>query len=276
VTNSRGSLRRAARLVLPGVAFVSLTACRVDLATTINVAENGSGAITVVAKADAAALRAAPELPEALNLDDLRAAGWEVTVQDPTVQDPTTDGSLSVTARREFATVDEATMFLSQLSGENGPLREMSIVRTGGVNDSTYTFSAQGGLRDGLAGFADAEALVSLGGAPFAESLAARGMTLADVLGMSLSLTMPGEPVDTNGTAAARTDDDLTTTITWTIPVDVADAPLAATTRARDVSALVSGVIARVFLIAMILFIAAVFVYVATVIQRRSRSAPGS
>ena len=248
-----------------------MTACRVDLATTINVAENGSGSITVLATADAAALRLAPELPDALNIDDLQAAGWEVTVQNPTA-----DGGLSVTARREFATVDEATMFLSQLSGENGPLREISIVRTGGVNDSTYAFSAKGGLRDGLAGFADAEALVSLGGAPFAETLSSSGVALSDVLGMSLSLTMPGEPVDTNGTTTARTEDDLTTTITWTIPVDAADAPLAATTRARDVSALVSWFAARVFLIVMILFVAAVFVYITTVVHRRNRSAPGS
>lgn len=248
-----------------------MTACRVDLATTINVAENGSGSITVVATADAAALRTAPELPDALNVDDLRAAGWEVTVQDPTAE-----GGLSVTARREFATVDEATMFLSQLSGENGPLREMSIVRTGGVSDSTYTFSAKGGLRDGLAGFADAEALVSLGGTPFAESLSSNAMALSEVLGVSLSLTMPGEPIDTNGTTTARTDNDLTTTITWTIPVEAADTPLTATTRDRDVTALVSGFAARGFLVVMILFVAAVFVYVATVVQRRSRGAPGS
>ena len=117
---------------------------------------------------------------------------------------------------------------------------------------------------------------MSLGGAPFAESLTTRGVTLADALGMSLSLTMPGEPVDINGTTAARTDDDLTTTITWTIPVEAADAPLTATTRARDVSALVSGFAARGFLVVMILFVAAVFVYVATVVQRRSRNAPGS
>ena len=271
MTRSRGLLRRAARLVLPVVALVLLTACRVDLATTINVAENGSGSITVVATADAAALRAAPELPDALNVDDLRAAGWEVTVQNPTAE-----GGLSVTAQHEFATVDEATMFLSQLSGENGPLREMSIVRTGGVNDSTYTFSAKGGLRDGLAGFADAEALVSLGGAPFAESLTTRGMTLADALRMSLSLTMPGEPVDTNGTTTARTEDDLTSTITWTIPVDAVDTPLTATTRARDVSALVSGFAARVFLIVMISFVAGVFVYIATVVHRRNRTTTGS
>ncbi|MFM9136746.1 MAG: hypothetical protein ACKOQZ_01105, partial [Actinomycetota bacterium] len=148
------ALRMSLSLTMPGepVDTNGTTTARTedDLTTTINVAENGSGSITVVATADAAALRLAPELPDALNIDDLQAAGWEVTVQNPTAE-----GGLSVTARREFATVDEATMFLSQLSGENGPLREMSIVRTGGVNDSTYTFSAKGGLRDGLAGSAE-------------------------------------------------------------------------------------------------------------------------
>ena len=58
-----------------------LSACQVQIAADINVTENGSGQVTVVVAADAATLRAAPELVDSLQLDDLRDAGWTATVQ---------------------------------------------------------------------------------------------------------------------------------------------------------------------------------------------------
>ena len=137
------------------LAVIVLSGCRVDLATSVNVAENGSGTISVVVAADADAVRNAPELATSLNVDDLRAAGWTVDVQNPAA-----NGGLSVVAARTFATVDEASLFLTQLSGDNGPLRNIALTRTGGVNDASYQFSGVGGLPKGLAGFADADALL--------------------------------------------------------------------------------------------------------------------
>jgi hypothetical protein len=263
--------RLVARLAVGTFGALSSAACQVNLATTVNVAENGSGAITIVASADAAVLRSAPELVDSLSTDDLTTAGWGVDVQNPNAE-----GGLSVTLRRSFSTVDEATMFLAQLSGANGPLRELSLVRFGGANDSTYEFVGKAGLPQGLSGFADAEALAAIGGSPFADSLAAQGGSLADKLSMSLTVTMPGEPLSTNGATTPRADDDLTSTFSWSVPADQSELSLAASTRDRDVSAIVTGYLARVLLAAMILFVAAAVIYVATVVFRRSPAAPGS
>lgn len=256
------------------LAVVVLSGCRVDLATSVTVAENGSGTISVVVAADADAVRSAPELATSLNVDDLRAAGWTVDVQNPAA-----NSGLSVVAARTFATVDEASLFLSQLSGDNGPLRNIALTRTGGVNDASYQFSGVGGLPQGLAGFADAEALTALGGAPFAAALAEQGGVLGDVLGVSLALTMPGEPVDiseTTATLTPRQTDDASTTFTWNLALDASDSRLTAFTRDRDISAMVAWYVARGLLVFMILLIAAATAYIATVVYRRSRSTPAS
>ncbi len=256
------------------LAVVVLSGCRVDLATSVNVAENGSGTISVVVTADADAVRNAPELATSLNVDDLRAAGWAVDVQNPAA-----NGGLSVVVARNFATVDEASLFLTQLSGDSGPLRNIALTRTGGVNDASYQFSGVGGLPEGLAGFADADALTALGEAPFAAALAERGGVLGDVLGVSLALTLPGEPGEidqTTATITPRQADDASTTFTWNLALDSSDSPLTAFTRDRDISAMVAWYVARGLLVFMIVLVVAAMAYVATVVYRRRRSTPAS
>jgi hypothetical protein len=256
------------------LAVVVLSGCRVDLATSVSVAENGSGTISVVITADADAVRNAPELATSLNVDDLRAAGWTVDVQSPAV-----NGGLTVVVARAFATVDEASLFLSQLSGDNGPLRNITLTRTGGVNDASYQFSGVGGLPTGLAGFADADVLTKLGGAPFAAALAERGGVIDDVLGISLALTLPGKPGEigeTTATLTPRQADDASTTFTWNLALDASDSTLTAFTRDRDISAMVAWYVARGLLVCMILLVAAAMAYIATVVYRRSRSTPAS
>ena len=270
--NTAGRLRRA---IVPGVAAVlaslSLGACKVDLETNITVIDNGSGSLVVTATADSEALKRAPELSESLNLDDLRDAGWNIDVRNPNV-----DGGLTVMAERDFANVDEATFFLSQLSGESGPLRGVSLVRTGGTNDAMYTFSAKGGLPNGLAGFADTEALAVLGGNPFQEAIERSGRLIGDMLSVAVRLTMPGDVTQASSAALPRTDDEPFSFFEWDVPVDGGEILLAATTRDRDLSAIVLTVVARVLLVILIILVAGAVLYIATVVQRRNRSTPAS
>jgi hypothetical protein len=248
-----------------------LSACQVQIAADINVTENGSGQVTVTVAADAATLRAAPELVNSLQLDDLRDAGWTATVQNPT-----TDGGAGVTLVHDFNSPNEATVLLTELSGPRGPLRDFVLERTGRTNDSTFTFTGMGGLPDGTSGFADSEALVALGAAPFAATIEGLGVQLADALEVSVRLTLPGEPLDTNGTLAARENDDLVSTFEWQVPVDGTELTLAASTRDRDVSAMIAGWIARAVFAVMILAAALALIYIATVVSRRTRSTPSS
>jgi hypothetical protein len=271
VSTPRDWRRRLNTTLLAITGALTLTACRVEIATTVNVADNGSGTINVSAIADATAVRLAPELGESLNLDDLRTAGWTVEVQNPAP-----DGGLTVVAERPFANPDEATFFLAQVGGEGGPLRNLQLSRSGGVNDANYVFTGTAGLSNGLAGFADAEALAVLGGTPLQEALARSGRPLNDMLTMSLQLTVPGQVVQADGVVAARDASDAASTIRWEIPVDGATLAMNATTRDRDVSAIVASVVARVLLVLMIVLVAAAVLYVATVVQRRSRTTPSS
>jgi hypothetical protein len=269
VTLRRGKIRRIVHVASAGIALVLLAACKVDLSTTVTVAENGSGSIVVVARADAAAVAAAPELATSLNLDDLRAAGWEVDVVSPAA-----DGGLTVTVSRAFANTDEATTFLSQLSGESGPLRNLSLKRTGSTNDARYSLGGQAGLPQGLAGFADSEALAVLGTAPFAASLATQGVSLDEALIMNFTVTMPGAEGANNATSVLGADDGVSTSFSWMIPVDQSELVLSASTRDRDVSAMLASYAAQAFLVLMILLVAGAVMYIASVAYRRKSSTP--
>ena len=102
---------------------------------------------------------------------------------------------------------------------------------------------------------------------------------LGDVLGVSLALTLPGEPGEIGeitATIAPRQPDDASTTFTWNLALDSSDSPLTAFTRDRDVSAMVAWYVARGLLVFMIVLVAAAMAYIATVVYRRSRSTPAS
>lgn len=264
-----GVVHRIARVASASFAILVLAGCQVDLATTVTVGQNGSGSIVVTARVDAATVAAAPELATSLNLDDLRAAGWDTEVVSPTA-----DGGVQVTLRRTFATTDEATMLLTQLSGDNGPLRNLALVRTGSTNDARYSLAGQAGLPMGVAGFADSEALELLGAAPFAASLAAVGTPLSEALIMDFTITMPGKMETNNAASVLATDDDVSTTFTWTIPVDQSELSLSAATRDRDVSAMLASYVAKAFLVLMILLVAGAVMYIASVAYRRKNSTP--
>ena len=266
-----GLVRRVVGISSAVLFVFVVSACQVDLSTTVNVAGNGSGTITVIATADAAAVRAAPELATSLNVDDLVAAGWTIETQSPS-----TDGGLAIVLQHAFTQPDEATVLLSQLSGERGPLQAVTLTRTGNLNDAVYQFNGVGGLPDGLAGFADAAALTALGSAPFAAALAQSGGALSDALAISFVLTMPGEPLDSTAAITPRQADDTSTTFTWSIPVDATENMLEATTRDRDVSAMVAWYGARVLLLILALSVVGAVVYIATVVYRRTRPTPAS
>jgi len=266
-----GLVRRVVGISSAVLFVFVVSACQVDLSTTVNVAGNGSGTIIVIATADAAAVRAAPELATSLNVDDLVAAGWTVETQSPS-----TDGGLAIVLQHAFTQPDEATVLLSQLSGERGPLQAVTLTRTGNLNDAVYQFNGVGGLPDGLAGFADAAALTALGSAPFAAALAQSGGALSDALAISFVLTMPGEPLDSTAAITPRQADDTSTTFTWSIPVDATENMLEATTRDRDVPAMVAWYGARVLLLILALLVVGAVVYIATIVYRRTRPTPAS
>lgn len=190
------------RLLALVACAVLLTACRVDVTVDVEMAQNGSGRLVLTVETDAAVAQQAPDLADDLRLDDLVAAGWRT---DGVRSTP--EGGLTITLTRPFATPEQATALLSTLNGPSGPLQAVRMQRTATEEEITYTVSGSGRLDGGLAAFADSDLLVAVGGTPYAEQLAATGISADDpeaVVGVTLRVRMPGEVGDS--TAPGVTD----------------------------------------------------------------------
>ncbi len=152
---ARSTLRPLAALV----AVVLLAAgCRVRVATTVKVDGDGKGTITLAVGFDDAALARVGDLSQQLAVDDLRAAGW--TIDDPVKE----EGTTWVRAHHGFAGADEANALLAQVSGPDGPYRDLVVTRTAGLLSTTTRFQGTLDPSAGVAMFGDQQLAQTLGG----------------------------------------------------------------------------------------------------------------
>ena len=140
------------------VALVAVLAgCRVQVATTLTVEEDGSGTLTQAVGFDDAALARVGDLSQQLRVDDLRQAGW-------TVDDPVREGDTTwVRAHHGFDDADEANLLLAQLSGPDGPYRDMVVTRTSNLLSTTTEVAGTVDLSAGVAMFGDPQLVEVLG-----------------------------------------------------------------------------------------------------------------
>src|SRR5689334_25013290 len=92
--------------------LVLLSACQVNVDVATKVNEDGSGTITVSAGFDDGALKRLGNPSVKIATDDLKAAGWEFTTPEREA-----DGLTWIRGTRKFATPEEATQILKQLTG---------------------------------------------------------------------------------------------------------------------------------------------------------------
>lgn len=203
----RSRLSRCWRALAPVAALVVLSSCRVDATVDIDLREDGSGSVEVTIVADAEVVAAAPGLAEDVRLDDLTASGW---VADGPA--PTDDGGLRLVLTHPFDTPAEATAVLAQLSDQGGPFRDLIVDQARSFARLTSSVTGTISLAEGLSSFADAEVVELIGGEPYAETLAERGIPLAEAFGLRLTVTAPGGLVETTGTLEAE---DGFTTASW-------------------------------------------------------------
>ena len=138
-------------------ALVLVTGCRVQLTTTLTVEDDGSGTLTQAVGFDDAALARVGDLSQQLAVDDLRAAGW-------TVDDPVREGDTTwVRAHHDFDDADEANVLLAQLSGPDGPYREMVVTRTSSLISTSTEVRGTVDLSAGIAMFGDDQLTALLG-----------------------------------------------------------------------------------------------------------------
>lgn len=251
---------RVTRAVTLVAACVLLVSCRVDTDISLDVNPNGSGTVSVTVTADAAVVKAAPTLKSDVRADDLVAAGWKMNGPDETE-----DGGLTVTFSRGFATPAEATVLLSQVNGQRGPLRNLVLERTGKDSNSTFTLTGTLEVNGGLEAFADAAAIKLLDGAPYADQVKNSGLDLGKIVAIRFAAEMPGKVINTTGTVEGST-------VTWRVPTDGTPTDVATSTNNVDIASNVARVARWLVGLLAAVWIAGTLVLVAMVAARRART----
>lgn len=185
--------------------LVVATGCRMQVDVGIDVDRDGSGLVTVAVDLDAEAADRLPDLSAQLRVDDLKAAGWEV--EGPTA---TASGSMSITVSKAFATPEEATRVLEDVSGAAGPFQGLELVRQSSFLSTDYTFTGVVDLGAGVDAFADEELRSRLEGSGFSletpELEQAIGAPVEDTFSFEVRATLPGSlTVEGAGTKAGGT-----------------------------------------------------------------------
>lgn len=151
------------RYVLLAVLLVLVFAgCRVDTSVTVKVNEDGSGDVVARVTLDAKAVEAAQaggvELADAVRLGDLAAAGWKSTGWRKR-----NDGGAALTVSKRFARAEDAGAVVSELSGPDGPLRDVKVTRDPSTFRTGWSFSGIADLKDLKTGIGtDAELVAKL------------------------------------------------------------------------------------------------------------------
>lgn len=195
-------IRRSLRVLVPVlIALVVAAGCQVQVATTVEVKADGSGTVTQAVGFDAAALARVGDLSQQVAATDLEAAGW-------TVDDPVTEGDTTwVRAHHAFADADEANAVLGQLSGPDGPYRDLAVTRTSGLLSTTTQLTGTMDLSAGIAMFGDPQLTATLGGDPsgglVARIEAEEGRPADQMVDVSLRVDLPGADETVQGVSGS-------------------------------------------------------------------------
>lgn len=242
-----------------------LAGCQVDLELDLRVDPDGTGTITFVATADAEVVERIPDLASALVLDDIAAAGWQIS--GPT---PTESGGLTITITHDFDSAAQATNLLRSL----GPPFNNPELGRGDTGDTTNNrFTGTFGLPGGFDAFADDDLISAVGGVPFAGEFAENGATPANSMTAVARVQLPGEIVDDQTNPTEVLDDG---TLVWQIPLDgitvlevsalSEQAPAEGNQWARPVS-----IVALIALLAWVGFMTIFILYVVAARYRRAK-----
>ena len=174
------------RLLFLVVAVVLVASgCRVDAVTRVEVADDGSGTVTVEVVLDEEAAARIPDLDEQLRVRDLRRSGWEVA--DP---EPVDGGGLVITATKDFFEPAQLAEVLDQVGGLTGELS-----RERGFGTTSYEFEGTLDLSRGLRTFSDRQLTQLLDGLPIGQDPAVLeaelGAPVRDLTSFTFEVVLP-------------------------------------------------------------------------------------
>ena len=258
-------MKRLPATALAVMLSVLLAACRVDTTVTLQVEPNGSGEVAVVATADAAMVQAVPDLRDSLAINDLKDAGGSVSdVAD------TEEGGMQVRVSRDFDNPEQASALLNSLSGQFGPFRNMSVLRSDKETDSRWDLAGTLQVNGGLNAFADPALLKLIGGAPFEDRLSQSGVDIGQAVGVTFVAILPGDLVSTTGIETDRG-------VQWQVSFDGSTQDVATVTQNTAVAATVARVFSPILMWLLIAWLAAMAMLSGAVVYyraRRSRRTP--
>ncbi|MGH9191805.1 MAG: VOC family protein [Acidimicrobiales bacterium] len=210
IAKGRSSGRPFRLPLLAALVALVATACQVRTTVAVDVTEDGSGTVEVAVGLDADAVGRLPDLDDdgrstvadvarLVRTDDLAAAGWEVS--EPAAGPAADDGFVWIRATKPFGTPEEAGRVLGEITGADGPLRDLRVDRNEGFGGTRYTFEGTADLSGGLEAFGDDGLAAALEGEVLGEDAAAieeeLGQPLAEMFSLEISADLPGDSTAT-------------------------------------------------------------------------------
>ena len=250
------------RIALVFVSLLALSACRLDIAVSVEMQPDGTGVVTLAATADDELVQQVPDLVDDLRLDDAIANGW--VIDGPIA---TEGGGLTVTLSHDFHSAEELANVLTSIGP---PLTQMAAARTVVDDQTTNAINGELVLTNGFETFADADLVQAVGGLPFGEEIGATGLTPAEAMSFTFRVALPGELISAE--TGTETDGGV---IEWTAPLDGTSVNLYTATVQRPASAATNwaGPLSTVALIALVawLVVATAFILFVVVARRSKR-----
>lgn len=200
------------RTLLLLAVVLGLSACRVDATVDVSMRPDGTGTVTLTLVADQAVVQSTDDLAGDLRFADAIAAGWAVA--GPT---DTAEGGQQVVLTRPFTSAEEATSLLRSMSGPGGPLHDVTITRTVAGDEVTTALNGVARIDDGVNAFVDNDVLTAIGGSPYADDIAATGLSPSDVVIITFTADLPGSATSQGGGSPV---DGGTDALTWRVPLD--------------------------------------------------------
>ncbi len=205
------------RLLVLLVALVALlTACKVDTAVTIDVHDDGSGVVTVRATLDAEAVGEAEaggaKLEDRVRVGDLTTAGWTVS---PWVRSDA--GTAQIELSKPFSSPDQVAGIVKEISGPDGPLRDVHLTRDRGAASTNYRVTGAVDLAAiGTGVAADPDLVAALTNQQVDVNAIDQSLLteLRNAVSVSVVVNFPdGSSTTVNGTAGRRVPIDVSTSM---------------------------------------------------------------
>lgn len=167
------------------VLLIALSACQARTTVDVDLNQNGTGQVSATVLLDQEAMDRVPDLGKKLRVEDLKDAGWHI--DGPKKH----DGETVVTAKHGFASVDEASELIGQLSSI---FKNFELKETRSFTKVSYEIKGSLDMTKGVESFGDDELKQRFGsplGIDVAEIQNATGVNWQESFPVELNVNLP-------------------------------------------------------------------------------------